>query len=83
MPTLLTPDGRWFWSLVLAALLFVPLRRLVFVLSMRRELRIRKDAPPPRQRLLRRRAAITAALLGLFFAAVYVHVLATRLAGPP
>lgn len=83
MPTLETPQGRLIWSLILAALLFLPLRRLLFVLSVRRELRVRREAPPPRQRLLRRRAGITAALLGLFFSAVYVHVLAVRLAGPP
>jgi hypothetical protein len=88
MPTLATPEGVWLWSLLLAIALYLPLRRLIFVLAMRRELRRAVQdggtaVPLPRQSVLKRRAAVTAVLIALIFAALYVHVLAGRLAAPP
>jgi hypothetical protein len=81
VPTLATPEGLWLWTVVLALALLLPLRRLVFVLAVRREhRRTGADVPAARQRLLRWRATVTAALLGLFFSALYVHALAGRLA---
>lgn len=88
MPTLATPEGVWLFSLLLAGVLFVPLRRLIFALAMRREVRRaaavgEMAVPDARQRNLRRRATVSAALVALLFGAIYVHWLAGRLAAPP
>ncbi len=86
MPTLTTPEGVWLWSLVLALALALPLRRLIFVLAMRRALRRNAsgtaDIDDAQQRRLRRRATVSALLLSVLFAVLYVHALAGRLAAP-
>lgn len=81
MPTLATPEGLWLWSAVLALALFLPLRRLIFVLAMRRQAAGDEMAASVRRRL-RWRAGVSAALLATTFAGVYVHWLAGRLYPP-
>ncbi|MDX1484139.1 MAG: hypothetical protein R3229_06640 [Alphaproteobacteria bacterium] len=58
------------WAVVLAALLFYPLRQLIWVLAVRRAERDGELAEDRRQ-ALKRRAAVTAALLGFVFSYFY------------
>jgi hypothetical protein len=73
-------QSAWLWSAILAAALFMPVRRLVWVLSVRREeRRLGRATDDARRQLLRRRAGVTALLICVFFSAVYVHALFDRL----
>jgi hypothetical protein len=67
------------WSVILALLLYYPVRQLIWTLSVRRA--ERRDGPTgDKQRLaLKRRASFTAALLSFVFAYFYT---ATVMSGP-
>lgn len=65
-----TADYRLLWALALALALFYPLRQLIWVLYVRRAERKGEVSDEQRQ-ALKRRAAVTAALLGLVFAYFY------------
>lgn len=65
-----TADYRLLWALALALALFYPLRQLIWVLYVRRAGRKGEVSDEQRQ-ALKRRAAVTAALLGLVFAYFY------------
>jgi hypothetical protein len=84
MAALFGSHTLWLWTLVLAVALFFPARRLIWVVSVRRE-QGKRDSPCDDARLktLKRRASITAGLLCLFFAAIYVHVVLAKLYGAP
>ena len=61
------------WMLLLAALLFLPVRQLIWVLTVRRAERRLGGPTDEGERLrLKRRAGVTAALLCLVFSALYV-----------
>ncbi len=67
----MTAQYDWLWTLVLAGALFLPVRRLLWVLYVRRAERDgNEDAP--RRALLMRRAGYTAALLCFVFSYFYV-----------
>jgi hypothetical protein len=64
MAEIFTEKYHLLWALLLAAALFLPVRRLIWVLSVRRVQRLEgQEADPERQRVLMRRAGATAALL--------------------
>lgn len=68
----MSPEYRWLWSAALGAALFFPVRQLIWVMAVRRQQRREGQLPNEAARqLLKRRAAITSALLCLVFAAVY------------
>ena len=61
------------WMLLLAALLFLPVRQLIWVMTVRRAERKLGSATDEAERLrLKRRAGVTAALLCFVFSALYV-----------
>ncbi len=62
------------WALVLALALFLPVRRLIWVLYMRRAQKRQEDLDALRERLFRR-ATFTAALLSLIFSYMYTAYL--------
>ena len=67
----MTAEYDWLWTIVLAAALFLPVRRLIWVLYVRRAERDgNEDAA--RRDALKRRAGITAVLLCFVFAYFYV-----------
>lgn len=76
MVQLFSPDYAWLWALVLGVALFVPVRQLIWVLSVRRQ-QAKTGALPDdaSRRHLRRRAGVTAGLLCFLFAIVYTSVL--------
>jgi hypothetical protein len=74
METLFTKDYMLLWALVLGTALFFPVRQLIWVLYMRRA---RRQAEPDEAEDLRlkKRAAVTAALLCFVFALLYTSQL--------
>ena len=76
MEALLSPDYRWLWSAALAAALFFPVRKMIWVLAVRREQRRAGEMPNEKmQKYLKGRATVTSGLLCLIFAAAYGGVL--------
>ena len=65
-----TAEYSLLWALVLALALFYPMRQLIWVLYVRRAERKGELADQQRQ-ALKRRAAVTAALLSLVFSYFY------------
>lgn len=70
MERFFTADYSFFWALALAAALFLPVRRLIWVLYVRRAER-EGEIPDQQRQVLKRRAGITAALLSFVFAYFY------------
>lgn len=70
MEALFTRDYYLVWALALAALLFFPVRHLLWVLYVRRASRTGTIDSLEQQRL-KRRAAITSALLCFVFSVLY------------
>ena len=76
MEALFTSECRWLWTVVLGAMLFLPVRQLIWVMSVRRiERRTGKDTDEATRASLKRRSTITSALLCLVFATSYVAIL--------
>ena len=67
----MTADYDWLWTIVLAAALYLPVRRLIWVLYVRRAERDGNE-DEARREALKRRAGITAVLLCFVFAYFYV-----------
>ena len=66
----------WFlWSVVLALLLFFPIRKIIWVMSVRRAQRKGEAAEEAERQRLLRRAGVTAALLSLVFSLFYTNYL--------
>jgi hypothetical protein len=75
---LFEPEWQWLWMALLALALFFPVRKLIWVASVRREERRQGQVTDEaRRHALRRRAAVTAGLLSVIFAVIYVHYLFT------
>ncbi len=70
MGHLFTAEYALLWALVLALLLFYPLRQLIWVLSVRRAER-QGELAEERRHALKRRASVTAGLLGFVFSYFY------------
>ena len=70
MAALFTAEYRYLWMLALALALFLPVRNLVFVLTVRRAQKKAEIDEAEIQRL-RRRAAATSTLLCLIFAFLF------------
>jgi hypothetical protein len=83
MAEIFSPQAQWLWTVLLGVVLFFPVRRLIWVMQVRREERRSGGTVDPAHRLsLRRRAGVTAALLCFLFSVVYVEVLFSQLHGP-
>tara|TARA_B100000513_G_C11801548_1_gene152129 strand:- start:88 stop:327 length:240 start_codon:yes stop_codon:yes gene_type:complete len=74
MLSLFTPEYRWLWTVALAVALFWPVRRLIWVLTVRRAIEKggEETVDAAEQARLRRRAGMTAALLCFVFSYFYV-----------
>ena len=83
MNQLFSPEYAWLWTAVLGLALFLPVRRLIWIMAVRREERKTGEAVGgDRQTALRRRAAVTSALLCFVFSVLYVQVMFSNLYGP-
>ena len=74
MAEFFSADYQLLWATVLALALFLPVRRLIWVLMVRRAER-RTDTDAAEQQRLLRRAGVTAALLCFVFAVLYTATL--------
>jgi len=74
MEALFTRDYWLLWMAVLALALFLPVRKLIWVLYVRRAQRGGEVDEAERRRLLHR-AGVTAALICLLFSYLYTHQL--------
>lgn len=64
---------QYLWMVLLAAMLFLPVRQLIWVLMVRRaQKKLGQDLDTTEQERLKNRAAVTAALLCFVFSAFYV-----------
>ena len=71
MEDLFTGRYQLFWAVALAGLLFLPVRQLVWVLSVRRAERDGVKTSDEERRRLRRRSSVTAGLLVFVFSYFY------------
>jgi hypothetical protein len=69
-----TKDYVYLWALAMALALFFPVRKLIFVLYMRRAQKL-VDPDEAETRRLQRRAGVTSALLCFVFSMLYSHYL--------
>ncbi len=65
------PYSREVWVLILALALFFPVRQLIWALAVRRAEKREGPTDEARRQSLKRRAAVTAALLSFVFAYFY------------
>ena len=68
-------NAQWLWSLVLGAGLYLPVRKLIWVMAVRRAERRGRPADDEKRDAIRKRAYVTAALLCFIFAVLYTQVL--------
>ena len=78
MAELFNSQYQLLWAVILALLLFVPVRQLIWVISVRKAERDGKQDETRRQ-ALKKRASVTSALLCLVFAFFYT---AAMIKGP-
>ncbi len=79
MEALFSSQYSYLWAVLLAAALFIPVRQLIWVMTVRRALRKGggEKVDDAEQARLKKRASVTSALLCLLFSFAYVQVLFT------
>ncbi|MBT4046021.1 MAG: hypothetical protein HOF11_21155 [Rhodospirillaceae bacterium] len=75
MSAVFQPQYWLLWGLILALLLFFPIRKIIWVMSIRRAQRKGGPSDEAEQQRLFRRAGITAALLSFVFSIFYTNYL--------
>tara|TARA_Y100000590_G_C15149723_1_gene799373 strand:- start:233 stop:475 length:243 start_codon:yes stop_codon:yes gene_type:complete len=60
------------WTVLLSAVLFLPIRQLIWVLYVRKQQKIKKDVSDEEKKSLKKRATVTATLLCIVFSYIYV-----------
>ena len=75
MQSLFTPEYRWLWTIALMLALFLPVRHLIGVLTVRRAIEKggQENVDDAEQQRLKRRAGFTAVLLCFVFSYFYVQ----------
>ncbi|MHA1598817.1 MAG: hypothetical protein ACTSV1_08855 [Alphaproteobacteria bacterium] len=73
MQNFFTAEYQWLWTLGLGVALFLPLRQLIWVLSVRRAESKDSEVDDATRLALKRKAAITAALLSFIFSVLYIN----------
>ena len=77
MEALFTSDYSYLWAGLLAAALFIPVRQLIWVMTVRRAIRKggEENVGEAEKARLKRRAAVTSALMCIPFSLFYINVL--------
>jgi hypothetical protein len=77
MEALFTSEYRYLWIVLMTAALFIPVRQLIWVMTVRRAIRKggKEEVGDAEQKRLKKRAAFTAALVCFLFSLAYVSVL--------
>ena len=75
MQSLFTPEYRWLWTIALMLALVLPVRHLIWVLTVRRAIEKggQENVDDAEQQRLKRRAGFTAVLLCFVFSYFYVQ----------
>jgi len=73
--SLFSSEYMLIWAAILAAALWIPLRHMIWVMSVRRARKKNSPSDESAQQKLKNRAGITAALLALVFSLVYTDYL--------
>ena len=60
------------WIMLLSAALFFPVRKLIWVLYVRKKQKIQKDVSDEEKKILKKRATFTSLLLCVVFSYLYV-----------
>ena len=60
------------WTVLLSAVLFLPIRQLIWVLYVRKQQKIKKDVSDEEKKSLKKRATVTATLLCIVFSYIYL-----------
>ncbi len=68
-------NAQWLWTLALGAGLYFPVRKLIWVMAVRRAERRHGPTDDAKRETLRKRAYVTAALLCFIFAVLYTDTL--------
>jgi hypothetical protein len=68
-------NAQWLWTLVLGVVLYLPVRKLIWVLAVRRAERRHGPTDDVKHEAIKKRAYVTAALLCFIFAVLYTQVL--------
>jgi hypothetical protein len=68
-------NAQWLWTLVLGVVLYLPVRKLIWVLAVRRAERRHGPTDDAKHEAIKKRAYVTAALLCFIFAVLYTQVL--------
>ncbi|HER25520.1 MAG TPA: hypothetical protein ENI69_00260 [Rhodospirillales bacterium] len=71
MRAIFTAEYQWLWTLALALGLFLPVRRMIWIMSVRRFEAKKGPSDEARRAGLKRRATVTSALLCLVFSVIY------------
>ena len=61
-----------FWVVVLTTALFFPVRKLIWVLYVRKKQKSQKEVTEKERKSLKKRATLTSALLSIVFSYIYV-----------
>ncbi|MEE8350670.1 MAG: hypothetical protein V3R37_00545 [Rhodospirillales bacterium] len=71
---LYSPDAKWLWIVTMAAAMFFPVRKLIWVQTMRRAIKKggEENVDAAEEKRLMRRAGATSALLCFLFSMFYV-----------
>jgi hypothetical protein len=71
---LFSPDAKWLWTAAMMAALFFPIRKLIWVMTVRRAIKKGGDdlVNETEKARLMKRASFTAGLLSFLFALFYV-----------
>lgn len=77
MAALFTAQYQWLWTLALWLALFLPVRQLIWILSVRRAERRDGNDDEVRRQALKRRAGVTSALLCFAFSVFYISTIFT------
>jgi cytochrome c-type biogenesis protein CcmH/NrfF len=75
MAAIFQPQYWLLWSVILALLLFFPIRKIIWVMTIRRAQRKGEATDTAEQQRLLRRAGVTAALLSFVFSFFYTNYL--------
>jgi hypothetical protein len=73
MQNLFSAEYQWLWTLLLGGALFLPVRQLIWALSVRRADARGDNVDEAESLRLKRRAAVTAGLLCFLFSLLYVN----------
>ena len=62
-----------FWVIILSVTLFFPIRKLVWVLYVRKKQKTQKSVSEDEKKTLKQRATLTSVLLSIIFSYIYVN----------